>query len=148
MSARKSLLLLLPFFGLLFSADVAWAVGFEIGQTKEELKLEYEISVVDHGTGRVTVNLTIADEGKLKPIESVWLNISSLDDPHRPDLSVSLATRKVDGKLHVRAHLKKELAERAQLQLKTWTNPRTGKQEPLTWFYYPISVAKLLKNQK
>ena len=148
MSARKYVLSILAFFGLLFSADAAWALGFEIGQSKEELELEYEISVVDHGTGRVTVNLTIADAGKLKQIESVWLNISSLDDPHRPDLSVSLATKKVDGKIYVRAHLKKELAERAQLQLKTWTNPRTGKQEPLSWFYYPISVAKLLKEQK
>lgn len=54
----------------------------------------------------------------------------------------------MNGKLHVRAHLNKELAERAQLQLKTLTNPRTGKQELLTWFYFPISVAKMLKEQQ
>lgn len=133
---------------MFFTASSAWALGFEINQSKAELDLQYELSVVDHGTGRVTVNLIIDDEGKLKPIESVWLNLSSLDDPHRPDLSISLATTKVDGKLHVRAHLKKELAERAQLQLKTRTNPRTSKQNPLSWYYFPISLAKLLKDKK
>ncbi|MCA9014281.1 MAG: hypothetical protein KDA77_03010 [Planctomycetaceae bacterium] len=148
MLTRKLALSLLTFCGLLLSVNATWAIGFQIGQSKEELELKYEISVVDHGTGRVTVNLTIDDEGKLKPIESIWLNISSLDDPHRPDLSVSLATKIVDGKLHVRAHLKKELAERAQLQLKTGTNPRTGKQEPLSWYYFPISLAETIKNQK
>ncbi|WP_339731535.1 hypothetical protein [uncultured Gimesia sp.] len=148
MSARKRALSSLTFFGLLLSVTVAWAIGFEIGQSKEELELKYEISVVDHGTGRVTVNLVIADEGKLKPLDSVDLVISSEDGTTRPDLSVSLATRKEDGKLRVRAHMKKELAERAQLQLKTGTNPRTGKPALLAWFYYPISVAELIKKQK
>ncbi|QDV52862.1 hypothetical protein [Gimesia fumaroli] len=148
MSARKSLLLLLPFFGLLFTADVAWALGFEISQSKEELNLRYELSVVDHGTGRVTVNLIIDDTGKLQALNSIDLVILSKDGTPRPDLLVSLETKKMNGKLHVRAHLNKELAERAQLQLKTLTNPRTGKQELLTWFYFPISVAKMLKEQQ
>lgn len=148
MSARKSLLLLLPFFGLLFTADVAWALGFEISQSKGELNLRYELSVVDHGTGRVTVNLIIDDTGKLQALNSIDLVILSKDGTPRPDLLVSLETKKMNGKLHVRAHLNKELAERAQLQLKTLTNPRTGKQELLTWFYFPISVAKMLKEQQ
>lgn len=148
MPTRKLALLSLTFFGLLLSVTVAWAIGFEIGQSKAELELKYEISVVDHGTGRVTLNLVIADEGKLKPLDSVDLVIFSEDGTTRPDLSVSLATRKEDGKLRVRAHIKKELAARAQLQLKTGTNPRTGKQELLAWFYYPIPLAELIKKQK
>lgn len=148
MSPRNFILPLILFFGFCFTANSVWAVGFVISQSKEELELQYEISVVDHDTGRVTVNLIIDDTGKLQALNSIDLVILSKDGTPRPDLSVSLETKKMNGKLHVRAHLNKELAERAQLQLKTWTNPRTGKQEPLTWFYHPISVAKLLKDQK
>ena len=50
---------------------LAWALGFELGQTKEELKLKYDVSVKDHGTGRVTIVLKIEDYGRLKPVNSV-----------------------------------------------------------------------------
>ncbi|MCA9020500.1 MAG: hypothetical protein KDA74_10180, partial [Planctomycetaceae bacterium] len=65
----------------------------------------------------------------------------------RPDLSVSLATSTVDGKTRVRAHMKKELAERAQLQLKTRSDPRTGKLTPLTGYYFSIHVDEFMKDQ-
>jgi hypothetical protein len=125
-------------------AGSAWAIGFGLGETKEELKLDYEVALQDHGTGRVTVNLTIAGQGKLNPLDSVYLVIPSKDGTGHVDLSLSLATREVDGKLSVRAHLKRELAERAEIQLRTRT--LDGKQELLTWYYHSIPLAGYLKD--
>ena len=66
------------------------------------------------GPFSVTITFTLADEGRLKPLDSVDLSIPS-KDKHKSggfmsDLSLSLATRKVDGKQVASVHLKKELA--------------------------------------
>lgn len=60
---------------LLVGPERIWALGEILGETKEELKLSYEVSVYDHGTGRVTATLTIADEGRLAPLDAVELCI-------------------------------------------------------------------------
>jgi hypothetical protein len=129
---------------VVLAANSAWALGFELGETKEQLKLDYEVSVADHGTGRVTINLTIADEGRLKPLDrGVELVIPSQDGTGYVDLAVLLERTNVDGKQHVRVHLTRELAERAKVQLQT--NTLDGKQSPLTWYYHTISIAEHLK---
>jgi len=124
--------------GTILSAGLAWGIGFSLGETKEQLGLKYDVALTDHGTGRVTVNLSIADQGKMQPLTAVDLVI-----PSSVDLSVSLAIEEVDGKQVVRAHLKRDLAERAELQLKTRT--LDGKQQPLTWYYHTIPLAEYLK---
>jgi hypothetical protein len=129
---------------LVLTADLAWAEGLGLGETKEQLNLKYDVSVVDHGTGRVTVNLTIADEGRLKPLDSVDLVVPSKDGTGFVDLALSLATREVDGKRSVSVHLKRELAERAEIHLRT--SSLDGKQEPLTWYYHAIPIAEYIKN--
>ncbi|WP_291176238.1 hypothetical protein [Gimesia sp.] len=148
MPTCRLITMLFGLLGLLLTAQDAWAIEFGIGQSKEELGLKYELSVVDHGTGRVTIELEIADAGKLKPINSISLYIPEEGTSGRPDLMVSLATRTVDGKTQVRAHMKKELAERAQLQLKTTSDPRTGKPTPLTGYYFTIHVDEFIKDKK
>jgi hypothetical protein len=40
--------------------------------------------------------------------------------------------------------LKRELAERAEIQLKT--SSLDGKQQALTWYYHVIPIAEYLKN--
>ena len=62
---------------LVIPASLALALGFELGQAKDELKLKYDVSVYDHDTGRVTVTFRLADEGRLKPINSIDLSIPS-----------------------------------------------------------------------
>jgi hypothetical protein len=131
------------FVALVLAAHLAWAIGFQLGETKDQLKLKYDVSVVDHRTGRVTVTLTIADEGRLKPLNSVDLAIPSKDGTGYYDLMLSLAPRNVDGKKAVSVHLRRELAERAQFDLKT--SGLDGKKEPLTWYYYVIPIAEYLK---
>jgi hypothetical protein len=91
----------------------------------------------------VTVELTIADEGRLKPLSSVDLLVMPRGEKSgHVDLSVSLATREVDRKRVATVHLTRELAERASIQLKT--NHLDGKQAPLTWYYHSIPLAKHL----
>ena len=55
----------------------ALAMGFKLGESKEELKLNYGVSIYDHDTGRVTIKFTLIDAGRLKPITSVDLSIPS-----------------------------------------------------------------------
>ncbi len=144
MFVRKFRLLSIVFAVTVLAICLAWAEGFGLGETKEQLKLKYDVSVKDHGTGRVTVNLTITDQGRLKPLDSVDLVIPSKDGTNFVDLSRSLATRKVDGKLLVRVHLKRELAERSEIQLRT--SRLDGKQEALTWYFHAIPIAEYLKD--
>jgi len=127
----------------LFVAAPAHGMGEKLGQTKEQLQLAYDVSCIEHGTGRVTVNLTIADEGRLKPLTAVELLIPGEGGTGFVDLSIPLAVRKVDGNSRVDIHLKREWALRAEIQLRTQT--LDGKREPLTWYYHSIPIAKYLK---
>jgi hypothetical protein len=133
---------------LFFIPSHTWSMGVILGQTKEQLKLKYEVSVYDHGTGRVTVTIALADEGRLKPVRSVDLKFPSKDTfqdgVHMVDLSLSLATTKKDGKLVASVHLKKEWAEQAQLWLST--SYLDGKTLALTSYHHVIPIAKYMKN--
>lgn len=143
MSMRISRLSLVALATLVLTAGRAWAMEEILGQTKEELKLKYEVTVQDHGTGRVTVVLTIADEGRLKPVQSVDLMIPMEKGQGSVDLMVSLDAREVDGTRVARVHLKKEWAQRAQIWLKTSTFD--GKQL-LERSIHPIPLADHMKN--
>jgi hypothetical protein len=123
----------------LLSANVAWGLGFELSETKEQLKLEYDLSVTDHGTGRVTINLTITNEGRLGPLDGVTLEIPSQDGSGYSDLSVALERREADGKQQYHAHLRKDWADRGAIHLKTHT--LDGKSSPRTWYYHAIPIA-------
>jgi len=35
-----------------FVANLAWGLGFELGESKDQLKLKYDLTMVDHGTDR------------------------------------------------------------------------------------------------
>jgi hypothetical protein len=126
------------------STSFACALWFELRETKEQLKLKYEMTLVDHGTGRVTAKLEIEDEGRLKPLFAVRLAIPSDDGSGYFDLSLPVQIRKADGKQHVEVHLKTELARRAQFNL--MTSGLDGKLVPLTSYYYKIPFADYMKS--
>ena len=123
---------------------VAWGIRFGLSGPKEDYGLGYDVEVTDHGTGRVTVVLTIADEGKLKPINDVTLELPGQDGSGRPDLSVAIATRDEDGARVARIHLLKSLAERAEIWLHT--RGLDGKEEPLTGYFYTIKLIDQLNS--
>jgi hypothetical protein len=137
-------MLFMAFATVVSAAGLAWALGYGLGETKEQLKLAYDVSSVDNGADRVSVTLTIADEGRLKPVTSVELAVPSKDETGYYDLSLSLATSHVNGRQVARVQLKRELAERAEFWLKTST--LDGKTTPLTWYYHVIPIAKYLRS--
>ena len=126
------------------------AIGLGLGETKEQLKLDYEVTVKDHGTGRVTIVFSLADEGKLNPITAIKLSIPSTDKHpgggYMSDLSLALATRNEHGKQVARIHLRRDWAERAEIHLTT--RHLDGKEEPLTWYYHAIPVADHFNGEK
>jgi hypothetical protein len=132
-----------------WTADRAWGMGFYLHQTKDELKLKYDVAVEDHGTGRVTVVFTLADEGRLKPLEAVQLVVPAQaqnpDGSHWMDLVVSIDMSETDGAKRVgRVHLLKGLAERAEIQLNTHT--MDGKLDRFTRLHHVIPIARYLKD--
>jgi hypothetical protein len=152
MSTRTLRGLVLALFAAVAIAGTAgrsWAIGFVLSQTKEELKLKYDVAVEEHSSGRVTVVLTLADEGRLKPLDDVQLVIpgqeKNADGSHWMDLVVSIDMRQADdGKRVGRVHIRKEMARRAEIQLNTHT--MDGKLDPLTRLHHVIPIAKHLKN--
>ena len=132
-----------------FAADRAWGIGFHLRETKDDLRLKYEVTVQDHKTGRVTVVFTLADEGRLKPLDEVQLVVPAReknnDGSHWMDLVVSIDMVKSDGGKRVgRVHLLKELAERAEIQLNTHT--MDGNMDGLTRLHHVIPIASYLNN--
>ena len=124
-------------------AGRAWGLDFGLGETKEELKLKYDIAVEEHTfdgatTGRVTVVLTLADEGRLKPLDGVELGIpgqeKNKDGSNWMDLLIYMRKAN-DGKREGRVHIRRDLAERAVIRLNTRT--MDGKMG-LTWMYHGL----------
>ena len=134
---------------LILAPGRAWAIGEILGQTKEELKLKYDLSMQDHGTGRVTLVFTLADAGRLEPLDEVQLRVPGSRDEQRHgghwmDLVVTVEMTELDGGKRVcRMHMLKEWAERAEI----WMNTHTidGKTDPLTRLHHIIPIDKYLK---
>ena len=148
--SRTLKVLLALFVAIAIPASLALAMGFQLGESKEELKLNYDVSVYDPDTGRVTVKFTLVDAGRLKPITSVDLSIPSKekheDGGVKSDLIVSMALKKHGDKQVATVHVRKDWAERAEIQIKT--GHLDGKQEPLTWYYHSIPLNELVARAK
>ena len=144
MRSYKPYLPVVIFMALVLSASLVWAIGFQLSETKAQLQLKYDLAVVDHGTGRVSVTLTLLDEGRLKPLRNVDLVIPNSDGSGTVDLSLPIAPRLEDGKQIYHIHLKKEWAERASFNLVT--DHIDGKKLGLTYYFYVIPLADEIKN--
>jgi hypothetical protein len=145
MLRQISIPLLIGLAAVLAATDRAHAIGFILGESKEDLKLGYDLSVTDHGTGRVTLVFTLADEGRLAPLDEVQLAIAAEQENEGGgrwmDLVVSIDMLKTEGgKLVGRVHLRKEWAERAEIRLNTHT--LDGKMDPRTRLHHVITVAE------
>jgi hypothetical protein len=147
--ARRYAAMVLVAATVVWTAGRAWGIGFILGETKEELKLKYDVALKDHGTGRVTIVLTLADEGRLKPLDEVQLAIPARekrkDGGHWMDLVVSIDMIKAEGGKRVgRVHILRELAERAEIRLNTHT--MDGKPDLETRLHHVIPIAKYLRD--
>jgi hypothetical protein len=133
-----------------WTAGRASGIGFYLGETKEELKLKYDVVVHDHGDGRVTIEFTLADEGRLKPLDEVQFYIQAKQPDkgggYAADLLVSIDMVKTEGggKRVGRVEILNELAERAEIVLNTHT--LDGKTDLSTRLHHAIPIAKYMKS--
>jgi len=136
----RSLLLLAALF---LPAGRALAMGEILGETREQLKLKYEVKVQDPDNGQVQVEFTLEDEGRMKPLDAVELAIPKQDGSGTYDLTANLSVREDQGKRVARFNLKKEWAARAEIWLNTYHFD--GKPLVMTHYHYLIPVAQYLK---
>lgn len=131
-------------------AGFASAIGFQLGESKEQLQLKYDVAVYDHDTGRVTVTFKLQDAGRLKPITSIDLHIPSTEKHDaggfKSDLTISMATRTEGTKQVATVHIRKDWAARAEIQIKT--GQLDGKQEFATWYYHVVPLKELVARAK
>lgn len=127
-------------------AQNAQALGFELSQTKEELKLDYKFTVTDHKTDRVTVVFTLRDEGRMKPLYAVDLSIPSNDGTGKFHLVTPLKLAGEGKDKTVRIHIHKDWLKNASISLKT--GHLDGKQQLRTWYYHLVPIHRHLKPEK
>ena len=129
---------------LVWTAGSAWGLGHVLRESKEQLKLKYDVVVEDPGTGRVTIVLTLANEGRLKPLDEVQLVVpgKQKDKDGGSSMEVELIDMvKGEGGTRVgRVRILREAAERAQIWLNTHT--MDGNLDPDTRLHHVIPIAK------
>jgi hypothetical protein len=122
------------------------AVYFPLGPSQDEWGLKYEVQASATAGDKVNVLFTLADEGRLKPINSATLVAFSKPDydgsrsvlAHAP---IVLKLNK-DGKLAGQAQISKELLDRAQVQILTLSVD--GKRQTAGAASYYIPLKKFL----
>lgn len=130
---------------LLASGPLLWALGFELGETKEQLNLKYTMEVFDHGTGRSTITFTLADAGRIAPLTSVNWHIPGQDKTGYSDLSLTLAHRKAEGKKIYSIHGLNDWISRGEIHLISST--MDGKRDVREWFYHRVKVVEYMKKK-
>lgn len=133
---------------VIWTTGRAWGIGFYLSQTKEELKLKYDVAVHDYGNGRVSVEFTLEDEGRLKPLDEVQFLIPAKQPDaqggYTADLLFSMNMVKgADGKRVGRVSILRDLAERAEITLNT--HALDGKTDMMTRLHHAIPLAPYLK---
>ena len=126
-----------------------WAHWFELGPSKDEWRLKYDGEVKAANGDKVTVYFTVADQGRLKPIHSVFVMAFSNPDRTGKQLVKTPITMKPteDGKLTGQVEVGKEFADRAVIRIFTLTvDGRSQMSGPTAGArYYDIPLMKLLK---
>ena len=124
------------------AAGRCWAVFYPLGPSQDEWGLKYEGEVSATAGDKVNVLFTLADEGRLKPIESATLVAFSKPDydGSRSVLAnapIALKPNKA-GKLAGQAQISKELAGRAQIRILTLSVNGKRQTAGLASYYIPL----------
>lgn len=126
-----------------------WAHWYALGPSKDEWGLKYDGEVRVAKGDKLNVHFTIADQGRLKPIHSVFVMAFSNPDRTGEQLVKTPISMKPteNGKLTGQAEVGKEFANRAIIRIFTQTvdgqsqmaGPTAGAR------YYDIPLKKFLK---
>ena len=137
---------LLVIAAIVLMSGRSWAIFDGLGPSKDEWKLKYavEVNAADHNT--LTVEFTLADEGRLKPIYSITLVAFSRQTDSQGgrayDVKAPIELKMTeDGKRVGRVQIRKEFADRAMIRILTQTVD--GQQRPYA-AYYDIPLRRFL----
>jgi hypothetical protein len=125
----------------------SWAHWYELGRSKDEWGLKYDGEVDAANGDKLSVRFTIADQGRLKPIHSVF--VMAFSNPDRSGSRTYLVKTPIsmkptkDGKLAGQAEVGKEFANRAVIRIFTLTVD--GQPQTAGARYYDIPLRKFLK---
>src|SRR5689334_18296942 len=96
-----------------------WAHWYQLGPSKDEWGLKYDGKVDASDGNKLNVHFTIADQGRLKPIHSVFVMAFSNRDRTGEQLVKTPISMKPteDGKLTGQGEVGKEFANRAMIRI-------------------------------
>ena len=129
----------------------SWAHWYELGPSKDEWGLKYDGEVDAANGDKLNVHFTIADQGRLKPIHSVF--VMAFSNPDRSGSRTYLVKTPIimkptkDGKLTGQVEVGKEFANRVVIRIFTLTVDRRSQMVGPTAGarYYDIPLKKFLK---
>lgn len=125
----------------------SWAHWYELGPSKDEWGLKYDGEVNAANGDKLNVHFTITDQGRLKPIHSVF--VMAFSNPDRSGSRTYLVNAPIDlkptkdGKLMGQVQIRKEFADRAMIRIFTMTVD--GRPQTAGARYYDIPLKKFLK---
>ena len=131
---------------VVLTAGRSWAVYYQLGPSKDEwgLKYDVELNAVDRDT--LNVVFTLADEGRLKPIHSTTVVAFSQPDSHGGrsyDVKAPIELKATkDGKRSGQVQIRKEFSDRAMIRILTLTVD--GRRQTAGAAYYDIPLKKFL----
>ena len=129
----------------------SWAHWYELGRSKDEWGVKYRGEVEASGGEKLNVRFTLADQGRLKPIHSVF--VMALSNPDFSGSRTYLLKERItlkrtrDGDLTGPVEVRREFVNRAVIRIFTYTidgrsqmvGPTAGAR------YYDIPLRKFLK---
>ena len=127
----------------------SWAHWYELGPSKNEWGLKYDGKVDAANGDKLNVHFTIADQGRLKPIHSVFaMAFSNPGRTGRQLVKTRISMKPTrDGKLTGQGEVGKKFANRAVIRIFTLTvDGRSQMAGPTAGArYYDIPLKKFLK---
>jgi hypothetical protein len=131
---------------MVLMSGLSWAMFYGLGPSKDEWKLKYDVEVDAASGDTLTVDFTLADEGRLKPIYSITLIAFSKQTDSQGGRSYDVKApiqlkATTDGKRAGQAQIRKEFADRAIIRILTQTVDGRPQQFAA---YYDIPLRKFL----
>ena len=127
----------------------SWAHWYNLGPSKTEWGLKYDGKVDAASADKLNVHFTIADQGRLKPIHSVYaMAFSNPNRTGRQLVKTPISMKPTrDGKLTGKGEVRKEFANRTVIRIFTLTvDGRSQMAGPTAGArYYDIPLKKFLK---
>jgi hypothetical protein len=128
----------------------SWAAWYDLGASKDEWGVKYQGEVDAANGDKLNVRFTLADQGRLKPIHSVF--VMALNTPDGRGAGTYVLKTPItmkpteDGKLTGQVVIGKEFANRAMIRIFTYTvDGRSQMAGPMAGArYYDIPLRKFL----